>query len=136
MSVKCSRKSNVELAEIPNSIRDNESEETVTNVCKEHRTDITPMDIEACHRLPFSNVQAAHNPNQCKRVIVKFLNRKHPERLLQIKKTISSKKYSHLNITSKVSVNTSLCPIYRFLWEMPVQISGKQEQKKFSVLEM
>ena len=63
MSEQCSRRNNVELAEIPNSIRDKELEEAVKNICKEHGIDTTPIDIEACHRLPYSNAQAAHDPN-------------------------------------------------------------------------
>ena len=66
------------------------------------------MKIEARYQLPFSNVQAAHDTNKCKRVIVKFVNCKHPEHLLQIKKMINSKSNSHLNINSKAFVNTSL----------------------------
>ena len=54
------------------------------NICKEHGIDISPMDIEAWH--PLSNAEATKDPNQCKRVIVKFVNRRLPERLLQIKK--------------------------------------------------
>ena len=116
MSEQYNRRSNIELARIPNSIRDNDLEETTTNVCKEHHEiHILTMQIEACHRLLLSNVQATKDPNQCKKVILKFVNRKLPERLQQIKKTISSLSYNHLNITGRVFMNTSLCPYYRFL---------------------
>ena len=108
MSEQYSRRNNIELAGIPNWIKDIVLEETVISICKEHGIDISPMDIEACHRLPLSNAQANKDPNQCKRVIVKFVNRKLPERLLQIKKTISSMSYNHLNITGRVFVNTSV----------------------------
>ena len=81
-----SRTNNVELAGIPNSVRDNEFEGTVINICKDHRIEITPMDIEACHRLFLSNPQTSHDPNQCRKVIVKSVSCKHRERLLQIKK--------------------------------------------------
>ena len=90
MSEQYSRRNNIELAGIPNLIKDNVLEETIINICKEHGIDISPMDIEACHRLPLSNAQANKDPNQCKRVIVKFVNRKLPKRLLQIKKTIAT----------------------------------------------
>ena len=90
MSEQYSWRNNIELAGIPNSIKDNVLEETIINVCKEHRTDISPMDIEAFHSLSLSNAQANKDPNQCKRVIVKFVNRKLPKRLLQIKKTIAT----------------------------------------------
>ena len=90
MSEQYSWRNNAELARIPNSIKDNILEETIINVCKEHRIDISPMDIEAFHSLSLSNAQANKDPNQCKRVIVKFVNRKLPKRLLQIKKTIAT----------------------------------------------
>ena len=90
MSEQYSWRNNIELAGIPNSIKDNVLEETIINVCKEHRIDISPMDAEACHRLPLNNAQANKDPNQCKRVIVKFVNCKLPKRLLQIKKTIAT----------------------------------------------
>ena len=104
MSEQYSRRNNIELAGIPNSIKDNVLEETIINICKEHGIDISPMDIEACHRLPLSNAQANKDPNQCKRVVVKFVNHKLLERLLQI----SSMSYNHLNITGRVFVNTSV----------------------------
>ena len=115
MSEQYSRRNNIELAGFPKSIKDNVFEETIINICEEHGIDISPMDIEACHRLPLSNAQANKDPSQCKRVIVKFFNRKLPKRLLQIKKTISSMSSNHFNITGRVFVNTSLCIYYRFL---------------------
>ena len=127
MSEQYSRRNNIELAGIPKSIKDNVFEETIINICEEHGIDISPMDIEACHRLPLSNAQANKDPNQCKRVIVKFVNRKLPERLLQIKKTISSMSYNHLNITGRVFVNTSLCPYYRFLWGQCKSLVNKKK---------
>ena len=114
MSEQYSWRNNIELVGIPNSIRDNDLEETIINICKEHEIDISPKDIEVCHRLRLSNAQATKDPNQCKRVIIRFFNRKLPERLLQTKKTISSMSYNHLNITGRVFVNTSLSRYYRF----------------------
>ena len=78
MSEQYRRRNNTELAGIPDSIKVNVLEETIINICKEHRIDISPMDIEACQRLPLSNAQANKNPNRYKRVIVKFVNRKLP----------------------------------------------------------
>ena len=78
MSEQYSRRNNIELAGIPNSIKDNVLEETIINICKEHGIDISPMDIEVCQRLPLSNAQANKDPSHYKRVIVKFINRKLP----------------------------------------------------------
>ena len=52
MSEQYSRRNNIELAVIPKSIKDNVLEETIINICEEHGIDISPVDIEACHRLP------------------------------------------------------------------------------------
>ena len=93
MSEQYTRRNNIELAGIPNSIRDNDLEETIINICKEHGIGLLPMDIEACHRLPLSNAQATKE-----------------------KKMISPMSYNHLNITGRVFVNTSLRFHYRFLW--------------------
>ena len=79
-------------------------EETVNKICKDSGIDINTLDIEGCHRLPLGRNAA----NTSKRVIVKFVNRKHLEAMLQHKKDISKK--------SKVFVSHSLCPYYQFLW--------------------
>ena len=86
MSEQYSRRNNIELTGIPNSTRENDLKKTFINICKEHGTDISPRDIEACNRLPLSNAQVTKDPNQCKRKIIKFVNRKLPKRLLQVKK--------------------------------------------------
>ena len=62
------------------------------------------MDIEGCHRFP----HVRNTTNTAKRVIVKFVNRKHSEAMLQRKKDINSK--------NKVFLTHLLCPYYRFLW--------------------
>ena len=67
-SEQYSRRNNIELSSIPNDIPDSDLE-------------IEPKDIEDCHRLPISRYSRDSN----KRVIVKFVNRKHPEALLRNK---------------------------------------------------
>ena len=121
-----SRRNSIELAGILNSIRNNNLEEIIINICKEHRMDISPMDIEACHRLPLSNAQANKDPNQCERV-TKFVDRKLPELLLQIEKARSSVSYNHLNITGRVFLNTSLCSYYCFLWGQCKSLVNKKK---------
>ena len=49
-----------------------------------------------------------NNTGGTKRVIVKFVNKKHSEDMLRLKKIISSR--------SKVFISNSLCPFYRYLW--------------------
>ena len=56
------------------------------DVCKESGIDLNPYGIEACHRLPSGRV----NTSNSKHLIVKFVNRKHSETMLCLKKSISS----------------------------------------------
>ena len=107
-----SRRNNVELSGIPNSICDEDLENTVINFCKESGIDVDARDIEGCHRLPLSRNSRGHE----KRVIVKFVHRKCAEALLKDKKRISGKNFGHLHVTNKVFASVSLCPYYRFNW--------------------
>ena len=93
-----SRRNNVEIPGIPNSIPDNDLENTVISICRDSGVEIDPKDIEGCHRLPLSR----NSRGQDERVIVKFVNRKHSEALLKDKKRISSKSFNHLNVPNKV----------------------------------
>ena len=62
---------NVEISGIPNTIPDNDLENTVISICRDSGVEIDPKDIEGCHRLPLSR----NSRGQDKRVIVKFVNR-------------------------------------------------------------
>ena len=104
-----SRRNNIELSGITNSICDKDLENTVNNICKKSEIDVDARDIEACHRLPLSR----NSRGQDKSVIVKFVNRKYAEAMLKDKKRISIKNFGHLNITNKVFVFVSLCPYYK-----------------------
>ena len=104
-----SRRNNIELSGITNSICDKDLENTVNNFCKKSEIDVDARDIEACHRLPLTR----NSRGQHKSVIVKFVNRKYAEAMLKDKKRISGKNFGHLNITNKVFVFVSLCPYYK-----------------------
>ena len=94
----------VEISGNSNQIPDQDLEENVVKICKDSDINISPMNIEGCHRLPLGR----NSTNATKQVIAKFVNRKHSEAMLQRKKDINSK--------NKVFVTHSLCPYYRFLW--------------------
>ena len=81
----------------------NNLEDKVIDICKDAGIELH-MDIEGCHRWPLSR----NNAGGTKRVIVKFVNRKHSEDVLRLMKIISSR--------SKVFITNSLCPCYRYLW--------------------
>ena len=103
-SEQYNRRNNVEISGISNEVSDRNLEQTVIGICKDSGIEVNPLDIEGCHRLPLGR----NATNTTKRVIVKFVNRKHSEAMLQRKKDINQK--------SKVFVSHSLCPYYRFLW--------------------
>ena len=107
-----SRRNNVEISGIPNTIPDNDLETTVISIRRDSGVEIDSKDIEGCHRLPLSR----NSRGQDKRVNVKFVNRKHLEALLRYKKQISSKSLNHLNVPNKVFVSVSLCSYYRYIW--------------------
>ena len=97
-------RSNVEISGISNQIPDHDLEENITKIYKDSDINISLMDIEGCHRLPIGR----NTTNTMKRVILKFVNQKHSEAMLQRNKDINSK--------NKVFVTHSLCLYYRFLW--------------------
>ena len=99
-----SRRNNVEVSGIPHEISDNNLEDKVIDICKDAGIELGHIDIEGCHQLLLSR----NNAGGSKRVIVKFVNRKHSVDMLRLKKIISSR--------SKFFISDSLCPYYRYLW--------------------
>ena len=73
------RRNNVEISGIPNQISDQDLKENIVKICKDSDINISLMDIEGCHRLPLGR----NTTNTTKRVIVKIVNRKHSEAMLQ-----------------------------------------------------
>ena len=113
------RRNNVEISGILNKIPDDDLENHVIESCKNSNIIINSADIEGCrHRLPLGRNSTTDN----KRVIVKFVNRKHFELMLRSKKSISSK--------SKVHITNSLCPYCRYIWGKckDLQRKGKLSQ--------
>ena len=72
-SEQYSQRNNIELSGIPNDIPENNLEKVVIDICHDSGLEIEPKDIDGCHRLPVSRYSRESN----KRVIVKFVNRKH-----------------------------------------------------------
>ena len=97
-------RNNVAISGIPHEILDNNLEDKVIDICKDASIEIGHMDLEGCHQLPLSR----NNVGSSIHVIVKFVNRKHSEDVLRLKKIISSH--------SKVLISNSLCPYYCYLW--------------------
>ena len=110
-SEQYSQRNNIELSGIPNDIPEDNLDKVLIDICHDSGLEIEPKDIEGCHRLPVSRYIRDSN----KRLIVKFVTRKH-ETILQNKKSISSKDFSHLDANGKVFVSVALCPYYRYIW--------------------
>ena len=70
---------------ISNEISDENLEEKVIDSCKESGIKLNSYNIEACHRLPSGRV----NTSNSKREIVKFVNRKHSNAMLHLKKLLN-----------------------------------------------
>ena len=92
------RRNCVEFSGIPDTINDDNLEDTIIEAWKDTNIDVSETDIEPCHRLPIR-----HNAtNASKRVIVKFVNRKHAESVISKKFILSSTDFSRLNVNNKV----------------------------------
>ena len=112
-SEQYNRRNNVEISGISNEVLDQNLEQTVIGICKDSGTEVNPLDIEGCHRRPLRR----NATNTTKRLIVKFVNRKLSEAMLQRKRDINQK--------NKVFVSHSLCPYYRFLWGQCKELQRK-----------
>ena len=111
------RRNNAEISGISNKTPDSDLENHVVEICRNSNI-INPADIEGCHHLPLGHNSTTAN----KRVIVKFVNRKHLELMLCSKKSISLK--------SKVYINHLLCQYYCYIWGKyeDLQRKGKVSQ--------
>ena len=95
---------------IPNSISNNNLEETVLKFFNETGVTVNSRDIEACHRL---NQKA--NP---KKVIIKLSKRKDVARVINNKKKLKSMKPQNIGLPSgcKIYINESLCKYNKYMW--------------------
>ena len=101
-----SRRDTIELAGIPPNIKDEELEAKACDLFGEIGVDVTPSQIQACHRL-----------YDKKRVIVKFVNRKSAISILRSRGNLKDVNLSNIgiNTTNRLYINESLCPPYRIL---------------------
>ena len=103
----------IEFSGIPDTINDDNLEDTIIEACKDVNINVSETDIEACDRLPVRRSVT----NVSKRFTVKFVNREHAESILSNKLTLRFTDFSRLNINNKIYVNPSLCPYYHYLWQ-------------------
>ena len=97
----------IEVVGTPNSVNKNELEDQVLTVFKKIGYELSPRDLEACHRLRKNS----------DRVIVKFSHRKDCEQM-SVKKDLKKVKMQDIGLSGNQSIfiNTSLYPCYRMLW--------------------
>ena len=98
-------------------------------IFKKIGSEVSPRDIEACHRLKKDN----------DRVIVKFSRRKDCEQIMSVKKDLKHLKMQEVGLPGNRSVfiNTSLCPYYHMLWSKCKRLHdlGKNERFKIKISE-
>ena len=83
------RRNNLEIHGIPNEVKDEDLEDKVIEILGKIDVTVEKSEIEACHRLPPTR------NNKTKKTIVRFINRKKPEKSLK-----SKKKLQNLNMNS------------------------------------
>ena len=91
----------MEFSNVSNDITDNYLKSKVIQNCHESGVEGDHNDIDGYLHLPVSRYSRGDN----KRVIVKFVNRKHSETLLYKKKFLSSRDLSYINVPSKIFVS-------------------------------
>ena len=105
-----SRWERLEISGIPDSIPNNNFEETVLKIFNETGVTVNSRDVEACHHL-----KRKANP---KKAIIKLSKRKDVVRVMTNKKKLKSMKPQNIGLPSdcKIYINESLCKYYKYLW--------------------
>ena len=93
---------------IPQSVKDDNLEEVVTQIVNKVGINITERDMQAVHRIGKEG-----------RTIIKFANRKDCQALLKVKRDLNKLMMEDFSFEekNKIYVNESLCLYYRVLWE-------------------
>ena len=109
------RRNNIELSGICDTIDDDELEESVVGILNTIGVNCTANDIEACHRLPHGR----NSKRKHKRVTTRVVNRKLCEKSLISRKSLKDVDLSDVNPKlkdSKIFINDNLCPYYKGLF--------------------
>ena len=102
------RRNNIVISEIPDSIDDNNLENTVISMMSEINLSIEENDIEACHRFGKRDVTS-----KSKKTIVRFANRKNCSKIIENKRKpakLNNQKHNFREGT-KLFVSESLTPM-------------------------
>ena len=85
------RRNNTEITGLPDNVPNQILEEKVVDILNEISVDVSPKDIEACHRVGVSK-------NNSKKTIVRFINRKHAKKALTSRKNIRKSSSPNCNV--------------------------------------
>ena len=88
---QCGRRNNTEITGIPDNVPDQILEEKVVDILNETSVDVSPKDIEVCHRVGVSK-------NNSKKTIVRFPNRKHAKKALTSRKNLRKSSSRNCNV--------------------------------------
>ena len=112
-----SRRECLEISGIPKKVDDDNLEAKVCEIFSSIDVEVSTDRVEACHRLKNN------------RTIIKFSNRKDCVKVLKnrSKLKVSDKTVLGFDKDTKIYVNESLCPAYRFLlWKVRQLMDGKK----------
>ena len=92
------------MSGIPDSISDDDLQETVTVVLSDIDVQVTANDVETCHSIGQSD------KNKSKKTIILFVNRKHCRKILENKKKMASNDFSKYKfpVNTKIFTNKDL----------------------------
>ena len=91
LTLESGRRNNIEITGIPDSVPDQNLEEKVVDILNEISVNVSPKDIEACHRVGVSK-------NSSKKTIVSFIKRKHAKKALISRKNLRESSSSNCNV--------------------------------------
>ena len=113
------RRNNIVISGIPDSIDDNNLENTVISMISDTNVNIEENDIEVCHRFGKPDVKS-----KSKKIVVRFVNRKNCNKIFENKNKLkklnnelakSSNEKHNFREGTKVFVNESLTPMNDFI---------------------
>ena len=113
----------MEIFGIPESVGDGvELEEKVIDIFKKIDITISKEKIESCHRL-----------YDKKKTIVKFSSRKDCFKVLNNKNKLKDMSFEDLGFpdVTKLYVNDSLCPYYKFIWSKCKELYSQKRLASF-----
>ena len=102
-----SRRECLEITSIPDSVSNDDLEETTIKIFDKLDMATDPSNIEDCHWL---------KSNGSKKVIIKFARRKDANLIRKNKNKLKGMNLCSIGVNNPVFINDSLCSYYKMLW--------------------